>query len=222
MITKKKIVINKKGLEAYESGYFTNVIAATNQNNSFPINQENRRFQIYDTNKTIRGNTEYFKSLVECMNNNKTKYAFYQFLKNYKTYDTPIEFQSNIPETPAYQEVRRMNAPVIEKWLASLETLDIIHNKFKIRELHSYFKNWCICENRTESAKMTLTSFTQHIKNSPDKEFDISTLNGYPTAKGDRNKIIPKLKTLYLLDSDFIYKTKEQRDKEEKEEKNKT
>lgn len=216
LITKKKMTVNNKNVNQYQAPYVASIIAATNKINAFPICQDDRRTWAFDVNKIKRGDSQYFKDTFKHLYNEETQYAFFQYLKNYKTYNAPIDFQNDIPETSAYCQMRKMNAPVIEKWLGTLEVLDIIENKFKSRDLFNNFINWCITENRNESTKMTLTNFTQQIKSSP-SGFKISTLHGYTNIQGIRNEIIENLKKFYVLDKDFVYMTKEERIKLENE-----
>jgi hypothetical protein len=214
LITKKKMTVNKKNIEQYQAPYVASIIAATNKINAFPICQDDRRTWAFDVNKIKRGNSEYFKNIFKHLHNEETKYAFFQYLKKYETFESPIDFQNNIPETPAYCQMRKMNAPVIEKWLGTVEILDIIENKHKSRDLFNIFINWCITENKNESAKMNLTNFTQTIKNAP-TGFKITTVKGYTTIQGVRNEIIENLKDMFVLDRDFTYFKKEDRIKAE-------
>ena len=66
-ITKKKITVNRKGKDQYQLNDYTNYVFTTNQLNAIPVDKNDRRFAIYDANTCMRGNKEYFKSLVKFM-----------------------------------------------------------------------------------------------------------------------------------------------------------
>jgi hypothetical protein len=200
--TKKKQVINKKGVNQYTVRDYTNWVFTTNEKNALPIRQEDRRFVCYDSNTEMRGNVQYFNNLVRLMEMKETQYAFFQYLKNLKTYDTPIEFQTNIPITPAYKDIRRMNAPIIEKWLADKSTLDIIDTEQKSSFFYNHFNNW-LHSTRNDSFKISNTAFTQELKNAVKAFCSSRTKDGYTYLKGNKDIIIYELKKLYLIDEDY-------------------
>jgi hypothetical protein len=202
--TKKKQVVNKKGINQYTVKDYTNWIFTTNERNALPIRQEDRRFVCYDSNTEMRGNVGYFNNLVELMNKDEVKYAFFHYLKNLKTYETPIEFQANIPITSAYRDIRTMNAPIIEKWLADKSTLDIIEQQHRSSFLYNHFCNWINMTRNDSSKPMSNTAFTQYLKQET-KSFTSSLKDGYTMLKGNRENIIQQLKKFYLLDDDYIY-----------------
>ena len=119
-ITSKTINVNKKMVAQYKTRDYSRYVFTSNNRNPMPIKQGNRRFAVFDTNPVKRGDTEYFKNLVKHLSDNDVKWAFYQYLKNMKnTFKNPIDFQTNIPITKAYKDIRLLNAPLYHKWLVS-------------------------------------------------------------------------------------------------------
>ena len=102
-ITGKKITVNKKSVMQYDVKDYSRFIFCTNNKNALNQGLGNRRIFSYDTDPSIRGNVEYFKNLVIELNKPIVKWAFFQYLKTYNTYDTPIDFQNNIPPLNSVQ-----------------------------------------------------------------------------------------------------------------------
>ncbi|RZK02092.1 MAG: hypothetical protein EOO46_18760, partial [Flavobacterium sp.] len=117
--TCQKLNINKKNVPVYSVRDKTNTIFCSNNRNPLPTRQGNRRIQAFDCDVSMRGDTAYFTKLVALLKKPSTKYYFFNYLKKYKTYDSPIMFQTNIPKTKVYRELRYLNAPKHFKWLAS-------------------------------------------------------------------------------------------------------
>jgi len=201
--TKKKQVVNKKGINQYKVSDYTNWVFTTNEKNALPIRQEDRRFVCYDSNTTMRGNVDYFNNLVRLMEKEETQFAFFEYLKYMETYQSPIEFQANIPITPAYRDIRTMNAPIIEKWLSDKMTLDIIEQEQKSSFLYNHFCSW-LHSIRDDCKPMSNMAFTQYLKQAVSC-FSTRTKDGYTLLKGDRQNIIKELKKFYLLDNDYVY-----------------
>ena len=111
-ITSKKMNVNKKCVAQYKVNDYCRYIFTSNNRNPLPIRQGDRRFGVFDTNPIKRGDEEYFTELASHLSKDTTKWAFYQYLKNRKTFDNPIQFQRSIPITEAYRDVRLLNASV--------------------------------------------------------------------------------------------------------------
>lgn len=167
MITRKTVTINRKGVPKYDQNDFTRYVFASNNTN--PIGSQgagpsNRRFAYYDVDRSMRGNTDYFKNLNASMNDPRVQRAFYQFLCNLKTYSSPIDFQNSMPLTSAFLDIRRMNADPILRWVISrLETGYEIVGETSF--LFSNFQDWMTQrhEARNEDNRYSLTRFTQYL-----------------------------------------------------------
>ena len=167
MVTRKTATINRKGVPKYEQYDFNRYIFASNNTN--PISSQgaspsDRRFAYYDVNRSKRGNTEYFKTLYDAMNDVKVQRAFYNYLKTRPTYTSPIEFQNHRPVTTAFLDIRRMNADPILRWVITrIEEGKEISGESKV--LFTQFQSWMDerREVKTEDNRYSLTRFVQYL-----------------------------------------------------------
>jgi hypothetical protein len=220
-ITAKKMNINKKQVASYQVRDFTNLLFATNNRNPLPFKQGNRRLAAFETNPECRDNVDYFKELHKHLSTPIVKVAFYQFLKNLPTYSSPIDFQTNIPKTSVYKELRMLNAPIHIKWLADKVKKSELFNG-SISQLYDDFVSWVkkTREGREEGI-MTITAFGLMLNNNVEKKKLIeeedniyNDMNDYGdksrTKKGmfmkwNVDAVVDGLKKLYMLDDDFVY-----------------
>ena len=212
-ITAKKQNVNKKMVAQYSVRDYISYLFTTNNRNPLPVKQGNRRLAVFDTDCSIRGNEKYFTDLVSHLNKPIVKWAFFQYLKNIDTYDTPIQFQNAIPNTPAYREVRILNAPLYLKWIVSEVKRGVLEDD-SVRELYLRFKNW-VRQNKegNEDNMITETAFGLLLNKSTEAGTEDYQLE-YAGDKIKSSKIIYKwnkdsvvagLKKLFLLDEDFNY-----------------
>ncbi len=222
-ITTKKQNINRKGIAQYQVMDFTDYIFSSNNRNPLPVKQGNRRLAVFDTNPEMRGNKTYFKSLANHLSKPIVKWAFYQFLRNLPTYDSPMEFQNSIPVTRAYVEVRILNAPLYLKWIVSEVKQGVLEND-TVRELYNRFKAWIKCNKEgNEDNLITETAFGLILNKSKDagqqdeppesgacyvlpNAGDKSKVHGIMQYKWNIPQVIDGLKKLHLLESNFTYK----------------
>ncbi len=231
-ITAKKQNVNKKCVAVYEIQDYTNYLFCSNNRNPLPFKKGNRRLSAYDTNTEMRGNENYFNALTECLNNPNIKWLFYQYLKNYNTYSSPIEFQVNIPITPVYIELSILNAPLHLKWIVN----EVKEGKLKddsVRELYIRFKNWV--KNNKEGSEDTIMSETafglmlgKNNDAGEEKYYEKESrynLAGLGMKKMSRvreffwdiPRVVNQLKKIHLLTDDFKYQKSNEIENEEDE-----
>jgi len=216
-ITSKKININKKMVAQYTVNDYSNTIFTSNNPNPLPIKQGNRRFWVFDTNPAMRGNETYFTQLKSHMNKEIVKWAFYQYLLNYDTYESPVKFSANTPITEAYKDIRLRNAPVFLKWLVCKIKQGKLHDEFTTK-LYSEFTKW-VTDNKEKTGDfvMTQTAFGLQLTNTKslhreptDYEINEETVNkvkrnGTMYLMWNKEAVINGLKKLYLLEETFRY-----------------
>jgi len=172
MVTGNSVIINRKGVPKYEQKDFIRYVFASN--NANPISSEgagpsDRRFAYYDVARKMRNNGDYFAKLSESMKDPRVSRAFYQHLMAYKTYSSPIEFQTNRPVTTALVDIRKMNADPILRWVIHrLEKEEDIRGESA--SLFSDFQNWMTsrCETRGDENRFSLTRFVQYLTKNND------------------------------------------------------
>ena len=218
-ITSKTINVNKKMVAQYKSKDFSRYIFTSNSKNPMPIKQGNRRIEAYDTNPIKRGDMEYFKELIKHLKQDKTKWAFFQFLKTVETYDNPIDFQNNIPITKAYKEIRLLNAPLYHKWLVSCLKRGSLENG-STTMLYEKFVDWV--KKYREGKEETLISQTVFgslltnakgiNKENENDGYNLTNNLGVKTKThgnmymtGNFEGLVEGLKNIHLLDEDFVY-----------------
>ena len=168
----------------------------------------------------MRGNKLYFNLLANHLSKPIVKWAFYKYLQSIPTYNTPIEFQNSIPVTPAYVEVRILNAPLYLKWIVSEVRQGVLKNG-SVRELYNRFKAWVKSNKEgNEDNLISETAFGLMLNKSKDagKEESETTDCYLLQNVGDKSKVsgvmqykwhIPNvlsgLKKLFLLDPTFLY-----------------
>ena len=216
-ITTKKQNVNRKGVDVYSVCDYADYIFSSNNTNSMPIKMGNRRIGVFDTNPEMRGDKDYFIFLANHLSKPMVKWAFYQFLKDISTYNSPIEFQNSIPITPAYVEVRVLNAPLYLKWIIS----EVKQGKLKndgVRNLYNRFKMWVKTNKEgSEDNIITETAFGLLLNKSKEagKEEaecylledlgDKSKINGLKKFRWNIETVVYGLKKLHLLDPSFTY-----------------
>lgn len=216
-ITSKKQTVNKKNVAKYDSNDYRNYIFASNNRNPIPISNGDRRFAVFDVNPEMRGNADYFTELQEHLSRDYTKVAFYQYLLNYETFKTPIEFYTKMPITKAYIDIRNANAPLYLKWIAELVKTNTLTND-TVKSLYEKFCHWISRTNeRADATKPTMTAFGYLLNDASDHGYDVKesfgdkvksrTHNNSMYMNWNREAILRGLKKLYLIPEDFVMDT---------------
>ena len=218
-ITCKRINVNKKSVAQYTVNDYSRYVFTSNNRNPLPIRQGDRRFAVFDTNPCMRGNTKYFETLINHLNESKTKWAFYLYLKTLKTYDNPIQFQKSIPITNAYREIRLLNAPLHLKWIVYELKNGTLTDDYS-SELYKRFINWVEeTKEKNDVNVMSQISFGMLLNNAKDcQRYDNDSYTDYKFNDdiGSKNKrkgniymkwnydsLVEGLKKLHLLEPEF-------------------
>lgn len=221
-ITSKKTNINKKSIAQYEVADYNRFIFCSNNKNSLPIKQGSRRYEVYDSNPAKRNNVEYFKELDNHLNNPLVKWAYYKYLSSLNIYRTPIEYQSTIPITSAYRDIRYLNAPLYHKWLVHCLRTDTLENGYT-SDLYKNFLNW-IQENRERSPDyvITQTAFGKLLMDAKEVHSDMDGYiyndyeldnqgrkhksDGLMYMTWNKQELLKALKSLYIIEDEFEIK----------------
>ena len=210
-ITKKKLNVNRKSVAQYVVNDFSNMLLCTNNLNPVPIQKGDRRWATFDVNPIMRGDKEYFKELVEALEDTERIQYFYYYLKyKVKTYKNAFELSNNVPVTDAYREIRNLNAPGHLKFFVHLVKQGELKNSYYGCEFYDQYKLW-YCENKPgkEAEMLSPTAFGIILKKN-DNEIEIDNKRD---AKGmhyyiDIPKVIKGLQRIKMLENDFCYDPK--------------
>jgi hypothetical protein len=164
MGSQNRRTINKKGIAEYNVGEYSRLIGATNGRNAIPTRDGQTRWAFFDADTTYRGNKEYFDTFVAATKNRRARVAFYQYLMRMDTWKTPIEFAINVPITPAFVDVRQMNAPPILKWLCRELRDATLPDRATTKELYLRFMEWNELNRDRAWAGITENSFGRDMK----------------------------------------------------------
>jgi hypothetical protein len=210
-ITKKKMSVNQKGIDQYKVQDLATYFMSTNTRNAVPAGLANRRFAPFDVDKSFRGNEQYFKNLLGAINDPDVVWAYYQYLKGFKTYSSPFEFQKNIPNTSALKDMTCLNCPNWLRWIKWELENGLLAND-SMTELYCRYKKYVSeWKEGNETGLLSLTSFSLKLKND---EFANANFNSI----GDKHRtkhhmefrwnivdLVAGFKKLKLLDADFVY-----------------
>jgi len=198
-ITKRRAPIRKKHMAEYEADDFARYVFATNNFNPIAINSSDRRFTVFDCDKTHRGNEEYFMTLRAAMERPRVQAAFYQYLLNLKTWTSPTQFFANRPTTDALKDINKINASGVEKWLAFLVKHDDLPNEGQPTELWSMYRSWCTSYGTVDKIG-TLNGFSRKLRGIYKDAVVLQRKKSQRTYILDKPKIISALRKRYLLD----------------------
>lgn len=166
-VTGTKRLVNRKGVPKYTQRDFARYIFTTNNPN--PIANHgatpgDRRFWFADVDTAHRDQPDYFPRLWGAMERKDVQRAFYDYLLAFPCYTSPFEFQNKRPITPAFIDLRRMNAGMILRWV-----IDRVESEMPIDDrtstLFADFTNWMRERNerKDEDNHISLTAFTQYL-----------------------------------------------------------
>ena len=218
-ITSKKLNVNKKCIASYQVRDFTNYLFTTNNVNPLPIKSGSRRYAVFDTTPTFRGDIQYFTNLHHyLMEDPRIPYVFYRYLLNYiEPFESPIEAQNSIPITYAYREMRLLNAPTYIKWIIYLLDQGMLYNGY-ISDLYDLYRTWSKKWNEAkEETMISMTAFGRllccpfndeiHL-NEEEKDImfvDKHKKHGKSYITWDIEKVVKSLKKTFLLPEDYEY-----------------
>eukprot|EP01031_Cornospumella_fuschlensis_P025585 gene25585-30896_t len=211
--TAKKQNVNRKGVAVYSVYDMSNTIFCSNNRNPLPVRQGDRRIQAFDADACMRDNVEYFTNLVGLLSKPSTAYYFFKYLKEYETYTSPIHFQTNIPKTPAYRQMRFLNAPKHFKWLATYIKEGKLKDGSMKAQMDSY-ATWAEEEGvRRDEACTSISAFGLLFAGKPDGD-DFYRLDnvgekrksmGTMKMRWNIPALVEALKATFVLDDDFVY-----------------
>ena len=82
---------------------FDRLIFTTNNDNCIKVNQDSRRFVVFEVSSALKGNTEYFNEFTRHIENPHTRYEFYQYLMSRDI--SSVDWINDRPMTACYSSM---------------------------------------------------------------------------------------------------------------------
>lgn len=217
-ITSKRQNVNKKCVASYQVNDFTNYIFTSNNINPIPIKSGSRRYAVFDSLKSHRGDVQYFTNLHALLiENDNVPYAFYTYLMTkVRPFESPIDAQTSIPITDTYRELRLLNSPTYIKWIIyNLENGKLVDGT--VSDLYDAYTEWIKRWNEASEIKVSITAFGKMLS-TPCNEIsfenpvtfgDKSKRNGRAYIRWDINQLVSALINSYLLPFNFEYESED-------------
>jgi hypothetical protein len=114
LITEPTLVIEKKGMDAFQAVNRLGIIMATNSNWAVPASADERRYFVIDVSESCRGDREYFTKLWQAVSDLDVLAAFL-----YELLEVDLEgFEiRDIPHTEGLNDQKLASLGDFEKWL---------------------------------------------------------------------------------------------------------
>ena len=193
--TGKKVLVNKKSINAYKVNDYADIIASTNNKNPMKVNLSNRRISPFDVSSSYRNDPIYFKRLRDTLANEQAIYSFFVYLRDH--INVPPKF--DIAKTAALTDMTLMNISPLYKWIIHLVKTTNINQLYATQSYEMYAE---FCKNDREGKDiMSMTAFGLSMKGTdliPNKRTNMGVLYIFKI-----DEIIAKLKQLNLLPSNW-------------------
>ena len=119
LITSSTVHINKKNRDPYDIRNLTNMVLTSNQQNPVQIDPQERRFVVFETNASKKGDSEYFQGLGQHLKRDVVSRGFFQYLRDHVDVRPYTPFQAHRPKTDAYAAMQQRNIPLFCKFLSA-------------------------------------------------------------------------------------------------------
>ena len=140
LVTEGTLNINPKGKDQYKIKSYHRLITTSNNDDSMPTEHGDRRNVIIKCSDEKCGDIEYFKEMRKYINNERSMWSIYDYLKNLENVPQVFDVLS-FPQTEYQQNLKEASRDYIDLWL---EHFTRQSNSFKIRTASSkeVFENW--------------------------------------------------------------------------------
>ena len=141
LITEPTFTIEKKNIDAGTYKNYVNAILLTNNQDILDIDDNDRRFAIFESSACMKNNVEYFNALYDCLKNKKNAGLFIKYLREEVDCSwSPMDFQKNRPITKTYKKQQSMNAKNYLKFISHIITDDGI-DYYSLQEKWYKYRN---------------------------------------------------------------------------------
>lgn len=202
LITSRTIKYEEKMIMKVDIPNMINLIFTSNNDNAVPIPFDDRRFTVFDCKNTYKGNKEYFDNLGKHLSNPEVARAFFEYLKKYDIRHI-TNFQLIRPITPYYNEMKRLNLPVIYRYLSFIvdnppSDCYIIY-LVKGKQFYDNFIWWL--RDRNYQYSSNITCFGRDIKKITDRDRNI--IDKERVSEGIQYRVNLQLLKTYLEENNL-------------------
>ena len=148
IIKDTELSVNKKFVNQYDVDNYARVQITTNNKRPVAIDYDDRRYCCIESDNSVRGNTEYFKPLIDSRNDEQTQHDMFDFLTNY-----PLDgFNSEKPPMTRWKrELIGQNLCPPMEFIKELMSGEIVGYtieedeplKIKGKDLYESYVRWC-------------------------------------------------------------------------------
>ncbi len=132
-----------------------NFLFTTNNENSFKITPDDRRFALFSCSSQFKGNSAYFDKLVRHLHTPGVSVWFYKLMMERDLSKYTYSFQPSRPITDSYKEAQKSSIKPLNLFVSALVNSNVLTGKkMSSAELYRVFKEWCL----SESYKHVITS----------------------------------------------------------------
>jgi hypothetical protein len=173
-ITGTTIQMEKKGVDSIQIRDYLNYIITTNNLNSIKLEENDRRFMVFETSSKLRGDVRYFNKLISVLNDDVIMRKFYQELmeRDLSNFNASRDRQNN----KIMDIMKEHNVDVILEfinyWKQEVDDKDagaMFKSSMRGMDLYTEFKKYYeMCGNNMNS-RPSLTKFGTRIKSYQDK-----------------------------------------------------
>ena len=148
-ITDKEFLVNPKGCPLYYVNNYSRLLITTNCRFPMRITPDDRRYLCIEMSDKFKNNDEYFKPMVDMLDNKQALTDLFNYLANYDISD----FKFNKPPMTAFKrEIIGECVDDVYYWVKEIledgyikigNTVNISENKESAQELHEIYCRWC-------------------------------------------------------------------------------
>lgn len=169
LITEPTMMVERKGVDAYQDTNYLKVLMATNEKYAVPATDDERRFAVYDVADTYCKDGAYFDRLVAAVKDKAVQSAFlYEMLNR----DISAYRPGNIPESYGLREQRFGSLCPIGKWLADYLTADYADDEIgegwetlqTCADLFNKYLDWCNDQRTGAYDRVGQIPFSKYMK----------------------------------------------------------
>jgi len=154
-----------KGKDSISAPNYGRMIMTTNNKDALIVENNDRRYVMFQSSSEKAKDKSYFDELVECMNNKEVARAFYDHLM---TVDLSDFSHLNRPKTALYVEMKQESIHPVLQWISDSEEDFIIPEGetecyFKTTEWLEKFNNWHFKNNMQRLTTIAFGTFMNEL-----------------------------------------------------------